>query len=713
MHSEVQSEEKEGNTAEWKDFEWNGKIGLSAPEDMSLTEVQAAVAVQAGSGENDPEIAVAEQDGKYVLSGTGYEKDGEKGFEPGSTFSLTVTGDVHFANYAEEITTLVVSVYKEQIETVAFADDMHYVLWDDVISYIPAKEQTEDDLTADAEKLLESEETELADTESETESLQEETADTELTSETETETETESETSVTGEENGSEWEMPAYIPGEIVVKGDTDYQEGELVAFYDGDIGRDEKTMDSYVEGSYDGYVLYAKVQATEKTDQGTQITFQYASPGEYLADFDVHMTEEANLEQELSAVVYETTFTSSHMLGGFYEPTDTGILSLGEIVSEAQTRYPELATLNYSWSEPMRDDSASVVQYSVPRISDFCYMTPNTGTVRYDVKPQTEESEVTYYLYVRRFEGYEDKVRYHVRLTGADPKDTYEFSARAAKEGEVFTFTEEKEHTYLLPVRRSQFDGSDQPLMMSVNGQEAFKTGFVINGQETQEDVYFDLSAGTAMLGIQLGEGVEGYEFTDPSIVTEDGIKPGTKVELKVQLKDGYGGLEALCDKESIDITVEDTTVRFTMPVNGISLTLQAYKLHSITYMYHYKGNGVYKKEYFAENERTEKVKNPSLDGLTFRGWYTSPEYKGSEYQFGEKLTTDVILYADWTCDVTVHFSPAKGKAAYRLADGTQQAFFKQTEKTYYTYTYSTQRPGEKLPDLVIPEYDGYQFMD
>ena len=1249
VSDEVQSEEKEGNTAELKDFEWNGTISLTVPETMTLEEVQAAISVQAGSGENDPEITVTEQDGHYVISGTSYERDGENGFEPGSTFSLTVDGDVHFADYAEEITTLVVSVYKEQIETVAFADGMQYVLWDDVISYIPAKEQTEDDLTADAENLLESEETEVAETETETEIVPKELDDTEAVTESEAETETESETAAMGEETGSEWEMPAYTPGKIVVKGDADYQEGDLVAFYDGDIGRDEKTMDSYVEGSYDGYVLYAKVQATEKIDQGTQITFQYASPEEYLSDFDVHMTEEANLEQELSqedlallssrlsrqveendelkaqmlvavmssketqellnekygegayslaamsanlrlnkpsvslkasgsqvtadisvsatatiskdrrviltiepklsftqvlevkmnvnggkfwidmsvsflsttkialtisatsggdvsvfedakdtfaelvkpegiqgtyeeydksvqdlmetmnsivqtslnysqlfdilllrlqysfygiitigfevhlvgqvgilatfgieiiaksgerigfnynflkfkgssytekldssvtnniyligkvgvrvgirmvlsiticgivktsiigdlfayaelsgmyfftanllsgansnfgavkfevgidvivtlslqvrliiktirknwkvyegrwplwskslssklsymneeeiekaweaqtqyadnktvfglttipmknwdllggkclntqalpgkdshitlsienlvvndeavgtedpknelftvgdtskgqspfciymdenvaaeqicekaeldlvityennassalvkkqvkrlhlnkkcalattsqhvkvalfdwcaekwgipaadwdnAVVYETTFTSSHMLGGFYEPTDTGILSLGEIVSEAQTQYPEISDFHYSWAEPVRDDSASVVQYSVPRISDFCYMTPDTGTVRYDVKPQTEESEVTYYLYVRRFEGYEDEVRYHVRLTGADPEDTYEFSTRAAEEGEVFTFTEEQDHTYLLPMQRSQFDGSGQPLMMSINGQEAFKTGFVITGQETQADVYFDLSAGTAMLGIQLGEGVEEYEFADPSIVTEDGIKPGTKVELKVQLKDGYGGLEALCDNESIDITVEDTTVRFTMPANGISLTLQAYKLHSITYMYHYKGNGVYKKEYFAENERTEKVKNPGLDGLTFRGWYTSPEYKGSEYQFGEKLTTDVILYADWTCDVTVHFSPAKGKAAYRLADGTQQAFFKQTEKTYYTYTYSTQRPGEKLPDLVIPEYDGYQFMD
>ena len=1249
VSDEVQSEEKEGNTAELKDFEWNGAIRLTAPESMTQEEVQAAVSVQAGSGENDPEIAVVKQDGEYVITGTGYEKGGESGFEPGSTFSLTVTGDVHFSAYAEEITTLVVSVYKEQIETVAFADDMQYVLWDDVISYTPAKEQAEDDLTADAEKLLDSEETENKDAEPESESVQEKETGTEPAADAETETETESDTGTVGEETGTEWEMPAYVPGEIVVKGDADYKEGDLVAFYDGEIGRDEKTMDSYVEGSYDGYVLYAKVQTTEKTEQGTQITFQYASPEEYLADFDVHMTEEANLEQELSqedlallssrlsrqveendelkaqmlvavmssketqellnekygdgvyslaamsanlrlnkpsvslsasgsevtaeisvsatatiskdrrviltiepklsftqvlevkmnvnggkfwidmsvsflsttkialtisatsggevsvfedakdtftelvkpegiegtyeeydksvqdlmetmnsivqtslnysqlfdillvqlqysfygiitigfevhlvgqigilatfgieivaksgerigfnynflkfkgssytekldssvtnniyligkvgvrvgirmvlsiticgivktsiigdlfayaelsgmyfftanllsgassnfgavkfevgidvivtlslqvrliiktirknwkvyegrwplwskslssklsymneeemdtewekqsqtadnktvfgfatvpmktwdlingncvttqtlpgkgshitlsienlmvndeavpagdpkndlftvgdtsrgenpfciymdenvaadqlcekaeldlvityennassalvkkqikrlhltkkcalaattqhvkialadwcadkwdipaaewddAVIYETSFTTTHLLGRFYEPTATGILSLGEIVSEAQSKYPEIADLNYSWTEPLRDDSTSVVQYSVPRISDFCYMTPDNGTVRYDVKPQTEESEVTYYLYVRRFEGYEDEVRYHVRLSGTTPEDTYEFTTRASEDGELLTFGKEQDDTYLLTARRGQFDTSAQPLEMSINGAEAFQTGFVITGQEMQKDVYFDISAGTAMLGIQLGEGVEGYEFADPSIVTEEGIKPGTKVELKVQLKEGYGGLEAICNNESIDITVEETTVRFTMPADGISLTLQAYKLHSITYQYHYKGKGTYQKVYFAENEATEKVANPGVDGLTFRGWYLSPEYKGSEYQFGEKLTTDIVLYADWTCDVTVHFSPTKGKAAYLTSDGSEHAFFKQAEKTYYTYTYSTQRPGEKLLELVTPEYDGYQFMD
>ena len=97
----------------------------------------------------------------------------------------------------------------------------------------------------------------------------------------------------------------------------------------------------------------------------------------------------------------------------------------------------------------------------------------------------------------------------------------------------------------------------------------------------------------------------------------------------------------------------------------------------------------------------------------MTFRGWKEKEDGSGDSFVFGGNLVTDQILYADWTCDVTVHFSPAKGKAAYRLADGTQQAFFKQTEKTYYTYTYSTQRPGEKMPDLVIPGYDGYQFMD
>ena len=62
------------------------------------------------------------------------------------------------------------------------------------------------------------------------------------------------------EEDVPETETPAYELGELLVKGTLNYEPGEIVAFYDGEIGREEKSMDSYTEGSFDGYVLLPRL---------------------------------------------------------------------------------------------------------------------------------------------------------------------------------------------------------------------------------------------------------------------------------------------------------------------------------------------------------------------------------------------------------------------------------------------------------------------
>ena len=414
-------------------------------------------------------------------------------------------------------------------------------------------------------------------------------------------------------------------------------------------------------------------------------------------------------------AEVYTTSFSSSHMLGSGYAATATGTLNLGEALSAAQAAYPELASYDYSWAEPTRDGSRAVLQYSVPRYSNFCFMTPESGVVRYDVRAKTDAYDVTYYLYVQRFEGYEDTVRYHVRLNGADAENNYEFSTMYSANGDEQKFTKQADGTYLLEAQRKQFDLTEQPLMMSVNGRGAAATGFVITGQEKQKDVYFDISLGKISLGVKLGDGVAGYEYTDPSVVTEEGVKAGTVVEMKVSLEEGYGGLEVLSDNKNVKFTVKDNLVSFVMPAEALSITLQAYRLHSITYLYHYKGYGTYKKVYFAENQKTREEKTPEIEGLTFRGWYTSPDYTGEKYQFGDKLQTDLTLYADWTCDVTVHFAPAKGTASYwkGTEENAQEVLiFENDRNAYYKFTYSTLRPGENLLNIQVPEYDGYQFM-
>ena len=83
--------------------------------------------VETGSGALEPEVDITETEDGFAVSGSYYEKDGEKGFEPGATFSIIVSGGVHFADYSDDTDTAIVSVYKEQVEVVGFSDDMTYV----------------------------------------------------------------------------------------------------------------------------------------------------------------------------------------------------------------------------------------------------------------------------------------------------------------------------------------------------------------------------------------------------------------------------------------------------------------------------------------------------------------------------------------------------------------------------------------------------------
>ena len=1290
VSEEAQTVEKDSTSVDLKDFDWQGTISLRTQEEMTLEEVKQHVRVEVGSGELQPELDITESGDGFVISGSYYEKDGQKGFEPGATFSIILSDGVRFADYSDDTDTVVVSVYKEQVEIVGFSQDMTYVLWDDVMEYHPVTEvkDASEDTTADEDAVV-SEDTNASETTtvsedtaasgditasddataseeqatSEDTAVGEETADNQETSEIEEVANTEDTTAeilpqTTSDPDGEdvpEQDEAAYTPGELLVKDTTSYEVGDIVAFYDGEIGRDEKNIDAYTDGSFDGYVLFAQILSVEDTKDGTRLTYGYANPEDYLADFDVHITDDVEMDQQLSdddlevltsrlsrqveeneelkaqmlisvmtapetqgmlddlygegtyalagmtadllpgkpvvklsvsgsevtatisisatatikkdgktmltvqpkltftqslsvqtnvnggkiwidmsvtirsmskieltvtassggkasvftkaadslseivkpegipegqyetydkavsdlmdtmnsivstslkyndlfdilllnlkfsfygiitvgfevhlvgqvgvlatfgveivarsgerigfkynflkfkgssyteklessvtnniyligkvgarvglrltlsvtmcgiasayitgslyayaeltglffnttnllsgantnlgalnfevgidvvvslglkvklifktirknwtvytgrwplwstsvssqmtymdedelakmwektianadhktvfgfdsipmktwdlmggecvknslltaeaagkgakislaiknltvngeavaagdpknglftvgdsskgrnpgyiymdedlaekelceeteldvvvtyennsssalvkkqtktfhlkkkcalattthnvkivlndwcarnwglesaawdnQTVYETSFTSTHRLGGGYEPTATGTLNLGEIISAAQSQYPELVQYTCQWTAPSASDGG-IMQYSVPQISNFCYMTPANGVVRYDVRPQTDAYEVTYYLFVRRFEGNEDTIRYHINLEGNAEEDTYAFQVTPSSYSEALTFAKESEHTYLLEAHRTQFDGNDQPLMMSVNGEAAANTGFTLNGREQQQDVYFDITIGKIMLGIQTGEGIKGYQFTDPSLQTEEGVKAGSKVELQVELEEGYGGLEVTSENEEIQFQIENNKVSFVMPTRDLSITLRAYKLHSITYLYQYGGYDTYQTVYFAENEQTTEVTAPEIEGLTFRGWYTTPDYTGEPYVFGEKLETDVTLYADWTCNVTVHFTPAKGTASYWSGQGEDRQeiyLFENDTNEYYSFTYSTLRPGEKLLDIQVPEYEGYQFM-
>ena len=1245
VSEEAQETEKDGTSADLADFDWQGTIPLRTEKEMTLDEVKTNVRVEAGSGALDPELDIAETEDGFAISGSYYEKDGETGFEPGATFSIIVSGGVHFADYSDDTDTAVVSVYKKQVEVVGFSDDMTYVLWDDVMEYQPVVSVDE---ASEEETDLETE------TFSETEKMEE--TELETVAEEVSETETESNQAVADPDgaDAGEVEEAAYIPGEILVKNsDTTYQEGDIVAFYDGEIGRDEKNIDAYTEGSFDGYVLFAQILSVEDTADGVHLTYGYASPEDYLADFDVHVTDDVEMDQQLSeedlevltsrlsrqveeneelkaqmlvsvmsapetqnmlddlygegtyalagmtatltpgrpvvklkvsgsevtanisisatanikkdgknmltvqpklsftqslsvktnvdggkvwidmsvtirsmskieltvtattggkttvfskakdtlseivkpegiaegdyesydqsvsdlmdtmnsivatslkyndlfdilllnlkfsfygiitvgfevhlvgqvgvlatfgveivarsgerigfkynflkfkgssyteklessvtnniyligkvgarvglrltlsvtmcgiatayitgslyayaeltglffnttnllsgantnlgalkfevgidvvvslglkvrlifktirknwtvytgrwplwstsvsssmsymdeaelaklwekssanadhktvfgfetipmktwnlmggkcqkneqlyvksgkynltienlkingemvpsddprneiftvgdktknknpgyiymdellagkyacsevsldlvltyedhassalvkkqvqrfhlekkcdistttqkvnvllydwcarnwgleaaewdnAKVFETSFSSSHMVGGISEANATGTLNLGEVIAAAQTMYPDLAGMDYGWGEPAQNGSIAQLQYASPRISNFCYMTTDNGVVRYDVYPGTQEYEVTYYLFIRRFEGFENRINYHIRLNSASELNQYEFRV-APKEGvQEETFTKDENGVYNLSLSRNAFDGTQRSIKMSVNGGESASTGFTVTGREYAKDVYLDMNFGKVQLNIASGEGIEHYQFVNPEQITEEGIQPGQKVELEVALKDGYGGLEVKSDNDTVEFNVQDNRISFVMPAQDLTITLQAYRKHSITYLYNYAGMGQYEQAYFTENEVTQEVMNPAINGLTFRGWYTTQDCSGDPYLFGDTLKTDVILYADWTCDVTISFGPVKGKAQYIIGEDEEQQIhpvFDGDESEYYTFTYSTLHVGDKLWNILTPEYEGYQFMD
>ena len=109
----------------------------------------------------------------------------------------------------------------------------------------------------------------------------------------------------------------------------------------------------------------------------------------------------------------------------------------------------------------------------------------------------------------------------------------------------------------------------------------------------EYAKDVYLDMNFGKVQLNIVSGEGIEHYQFVNPEQITEEGIQPGQKVELEVALKDGYGGLEVKSDNDTVEFNVQDNRISFVMPAQDLTITLQAYRKHSITYLYNYAGMG------------------------------------------------------------------------------------------------------------------------
>jgi len=236
--NEPETSEEELTTAELKDFDWQGRIGLTVPEGMSLRSVKKNVAVEAGAGALAPKLSFEKTKGGISVYGAYYKADGAAGFEPGSTFTITASGGVGFQGYGAAVTKMVVTVYRAQVEVVEFAGGLNYVRWDRVTAYEPVVLQEGKD----------------------------------------------------GEETQAQ-------PGRITLDEALPFREGDIAVFYDGDVGRDERNITAWEKGAFDGYVLFAEVLGVAAEGGGEVVSFAYASPEKYLSNLDAHVTRDVDID--------------------------------------------------------------------------------------------------------------------------------------------------------------------------------------------------------------------------------------------------------------------------------------------------------------------------------------------------------------------------------------------------------------------------------
>ena len=215
-------------------------IGVTLPEGMTAAEAKDSITVEAGTGLAAPEIAVRETtDGAEIYC--------EAGFTPGTSFTLYVQNGVQFAGYPEYIDTLTVSVFREQVEVVEFAEGLTYVLWDTVTDYTPVNKS---DIAYTADYADDGTVYNMK------------------------------------EDHDAEGEV---IPGKLIMTGEVDFQPDQVVVFYDGEINRDEAPIDAWEGGDLAGYVLFAKILGVEALEDGnSKVTFRYADPEDYITDLDV-----------------------------------------------------------------------------------------------------------------------------------------------------------------------------------------------------------------------------------------------------------------------------------------------------------------------------------------------------------------------------------------------------------------------------------------
>ena len=423
------------------------------------------------------------------------------------------------------------------------------------------------------------------------------------------------------------------------------------------------------------------------------------------------------------NAAVFKTSFENTHVLGCPVEPTATGMIDLNAVIAAAKEQYPEIDGTALSWFNPTLNQVDRTLQYSIPRISNMCYLTPGSDTVRYDIFATTREYDLTFNLFASRFPGYTGEITYIIEAPEV-PAGVV-FTVKGSADGDTMTFepVEGEENRWSLTTSRAEFNGTERPVMIKVDNGAPVASGLVVTGRESESVVVLTLDDLSHKLTVTYKDGIDywGISTHDPSEMSA--IVAGDTVTLFASLKEGYKGLTLTSEPAGLAYTAKDNTVTFTMPSYDVKVILEGVRYYQAFFLYNYGDLDVYDVAEVKEDTPVTRPADPYVSGLTFAGWYDNSKCEGEVYDFTEKLEDNIILYADWRPNVTVDFGGAQGQARYvaerhyEEIDGEtievidSEPIFPGNEDEFTRFTYTTQKLGDTALEIILPNYVGYDF--
>ena len=424
------------------------------------------------------------------------------------------------------------------------------------------------------------------------------------------------------------------------------------------------------------------------------------------------------------NATVHTATLENTHVLGCPVEASGTGEINLDAVIAAVRAQYPDLADATLSWFNPTRNQVDRTVQYSVPKISGLCYMTPDSGTVRFDTFETSNEYDLTFRLFANRFPGYTDEITYIIDASGVPGDAAFTLRGRDTAEAMTFLPVEGEPGRWSLTASRADFNGVERPIMLSINGSENIETGLTATGREKESVVVLTLGEFSRSLSVSYGEGIDSWSIRSHARSEMSAITPGDRVVISAQLQEGFKSLRLTSEPAGLKYTVDEDTVTFIMPFYDVRITLHGVRGYQANFMYNYGELGTYHSADVLEDSTITKPDDPAVEGLTFAGWYDNAACEGEPYDFTRKMDGNVTLYADWRVNVTVDLGGAKGPATYVAGrryvevDGETVTMvdtlpiFPGDESEYSRYTYATHKVGDHALEYILPSYEGHDFL-